>query len=153
MQIRRSFFRSTTPKRRGLDNNRGAPIRLLVALLVILCVLNAAPSIADMYGEEYQSCSRGSTIDIIECLGAHAKAWESKLNAEFNLVASRADPRKRDSLRAGQGHWIRYRDENCRFYALGKGSISQIEAAECLRWMTEARAGELELLGTGAGSH
>jgi hypothetical protein len=45
--------------------------------------------------------------------------------------------------KAAQRAWIKYRDANCVFYGSASGSLSQIEAAECLRAMVKERACEL----------
>ena len=52
--------------------------------------------------------------------------------------------KQREQLRAAQRLWIQYRDANCLYYDLGEGTIARIEAGECMRSMTEARARELE---------
>jgi uncharacterized protein YecT (DUF1311 family) len=51
-----------------------------------------------------------------------------------------AVPQQRDHLRAAQWLWIQYRDANCLYYGTGEGTIARIEAGECMRSMTEARA-------------
>jgi uncharacterized protein YecT (DUF1311 family) len=58
----------------------------------------------------------------------------------------KAEASQRDQLQAAQRLWIQYRDANCMYYALGQGSISRINAAECLRRMTESRAKEFETM-------
>ena len=58
-----------------------------------------------------------------------------------------AVPQQHDQLRAAQRLWIQYRDANCLYYGLGEGTIARIDAGECMRSMTEARARELEGLG------
>jgi uncharacterized protein YecT (DUF1311 family) len=40
--------------------------------------------------------------------------------------------------------WIQYRDANCLYYDLGEGTITRIEAGNCMYRMTRARAEELE---------
>ena len=52
-----------------------------------------------------------------------------------------------DQLRAAQRLWIQYRDANCLYYGLGEGTIARLDAGECMRSMTKARAKELEGLG------
>jgi hypothetical protein len=39
------------------------------------------------------------------------------------------------------------RDANCLYYGMGESTIARIDAGECMRNMTEARARELEGLG------
>jgi uncharacterized protein YecT (DUF1311 family) len=48
------------------------------------------------------------------------------------------DARQRNCL------WVQYQDANCAFYGVQDGSIRQVQAAECIRSMTEDRAHELE---------
>ena len=54
---------------------------------------------------------------------------------------------QRDQLRAAQRLWVQYRDANCLYYGMGEGTIARLDAGECMRSMTEARAKELEGLG------
>ena len=56
-------------------------------------------------------------------------------------------PAQRDQLRAAQRLWVQYRDANCLYYGLGEGTIARLDAGECMRSMTEARAKEFEGLG------
>lgn len=58
-----------------------------------------------------------------------------------------ADDKQREQLRTAQRLWIQYRDANCLYYDLGEGTIARLDAGECMRSMTEARAKELENLG------
>jgi len=42
-------------------------------------------------------------------------------------------------------YWrVQYRDANCTFYGTWDGTIRQVRGAECMRYMTEDRAHELE---------
>ncbi|KRQ14215.1 hypothetical protein AOQ73_01380 [Bradyrhizobium pachyrhizi] len=58
-----------------------------------------------------------------------------------------ADDKQREQLRTAQRLWIQYRDANCLYYDLGEGTIARLDAGECMRSMTEARAKELGNLG------
>ena len=120
-----------------------------LAWLTLPLLFAAAPAAAEMYGSEYQSCSQGGTVAIVQCVGAQTRAWDAKLNAAYKAAMGRIDPAQREPLRAAQRLWIQYRDANCKFYGSREGSIRQIEGAECLRSMTEERALELERAGTG----
>ena len=104
----------------------------------------SSPVSAEIYGAEYEACSRGSTLEIIDCISARTKSWDGALNTAYKSAMAQADPAQREPLRDAQRLWIAYRDANCRFYGSQEGSIRQIEAAECLRFMTEARARELQ---------
>ena len=68
---------------------------------------------------------------------------------DFSLSAALKDavPQQREQLRAAQRLWIGYRDANCLYYRMGEGTIARIDAGECMRNMTQARARELEDIG------
>lgn len=112
--------------------------------LPVLFLALSAPVGAQMYGADYEECNQQSTADIVDCLNASAKTWDRRLNGAYKALMSRSDPGQKEPLKAAQRLWVQYRDANCRFYAAGEGSISQIAAAECLRAMTQQRACEME---------
>ena len=97
-------------------------------------------------GEPEQSCD-GSTYQMVECLKAKTAQWDKRLNIAYQKALQDAVPAQRDPLRAAQRLWIQYRDANCLYYGLGEGTIARLDAGECMRSMTEARARELEGLG------
>jgi len=107
----------------------------------VLC----APAAAQMYGADYVKCRDRSTTDIVACVNASAKTWDRRLNTSYQALLQRSEPGQREPLKAAQRLWIQYRDANCRFYAAGPGSLSQIEGAECLRAMVQQRTCEIEV--------
>lgn len=112
----------------------------------------SGPANAQMYGPAYQKCSQGTTVAIVDCVNAGARTWDRRLNTAYRALLERSDPAQREPLKAAQRLWIRYRDANCGFYAAGEGSLRQVEAAECVRAMTQQRACELEAAATGDGA-
>jgi uncharacterized protein YecT (DUF1311 family) len=91
-----------------------------------------------------ESCN-GSTYEMVECLRAKTVQWDKRLNRAYQQALKDAGtPAQADQLRAAQRLWVEYRDANCRYYDLSEGTIARIEASECMRSMTEARAKELE---------
>ena len=117
--------------------------RLSLVLVAVLLSLAAAQAQAPR--NEAEDCSSAnSTQEIVECLARLAAAWDRRLNAAYREQMSGAEGQRADLLRAAQRLWIQYRDANCTWYAGGEGTISRIEAAECMRSMTERRARELE---------
>ncbi len=116
-------------------------------ILATLAVSTGAP--AQMYGNDFESCSQSSTVEIVACLQRRAQAWDARLNQAYKEAMARVDAPQREPLRAAQRLWIQYRDANCRAYGSREGSIRQIEAAECVRAMTQARAEELAEMGAG----
>jgi len=94
-------------------------------------------------GDPSQSCD-GSTPEMVECLQGKTAEWDKRMNTAYQQALNDAGAAQREQLRAAQRLWIQYRDASCLYYGMGEGSIARVEAAECLRSMTEARARELE---------
>ena len=124
--------------------------RFALLLLPMFCF--HAPAMAQMFGPGYAPCGeQQSTSGSVDCVAAKTKVWDRRLNASYKALAARSDPAQREPLKAAQRLWIQYRDANCRFYALGEGTIHQIEAVECERAMTRQRACEMETANLGEG--
>lgn len=111
------------------------------ALLALVTVAHAGDQ-----GDPEQSCD-GNTFQMVECLKAKTAQWDKRLNAAYQKALQDAVPAQRDPLRAAQRLWVQYRDANCLYYGMGEGTIARLEAGECMRSMSEARAKELEGLG------
>jgi uncharacterized protein YecT (DUF1311 family) len=107
-----------------------------LAWVVLLVSLGPAVAVAD------EKCG-GSTLEIVDCINADAQNWDKKLNAAYQAAMKRQSASQRERLRAAQRLWVQYRDANCRYYAMGEGSIARIEAANCVRAMTRQRTTEL----------
>ena len=118
--------------------------RTLVAVLSI-CLLTSAAHGGDQ-GDPGQSCD-GSTLEMVECLKGQTAQWDKRMTIAYQQALKDAVPQQHEQLRAAQRLWIQYRDANCLYYGLGEGTIAGINAGECVRNMTEARARELEGLG------
>ena len=110
----------------------------LAAVVVLGSVVHAGDQ-----GEPEQSCD-GNTFQMVECLKAKTAQWDKRLNAAYQKAVQDAQPAQRDQLRTAQRLWIQYRDANCLYYGLGEGTIARLDAGECMRSMTEARAREFE---------
>src|ERR1700686_2307349 len=110
-----------------------------------VCPLASAVDAGDQ-SDPAQSCD-GSTYEMVECLKARTAQWDKRMTAAYQQALKDAVPQQHDQLRAAQRLWIQYRDANCLYYGLGEGTIARIDAGECMRSMTEARARELEGLG------
>jgi len=97
-------------------------------------------------GDPGKSCD-GNTFEMVECLKAKTAQWDTRMTSAYQQALKDAVPQQREQLRAAQLLWIGYRDANCLYYGMGEGTIARIDAGECMRNMTEARARELEGLG------
>ena len=89
-------------------------------------------------------CRNGSTVAIVNCVNAATKVWDRRLNNAYRAALAGVDAGQRTPLQVAQRLWIQYRDANCRFYAAREGSLRDVEAAECMRSMTQQRACESE---------
>jgi uncharacterized protein YecT (DUF1311 family) len=101
------------------------------------------------YGAEYQTCAKGSTVDIEQCVGRLTKAWDQRLNAAYQKLIK--GNRNAYKMRIAQRLWVQFRNANCRYYGAGEGTIRRLEFAECMRSATAHRAMELEDLLKGPG--
>jgi uncharacterized protein YecT (DUF1311 family) len=107
-----------------------------------ICLVSAAACAGDQ-GDPAQSCD-GSTQEMVECLKAKTAEWDARMTMAYQKALKDAGAAQREQLRAAQRLWIQYRDANCLYYGMGEGTIARIEAGECMRSMTEARARELQ---------
>jgi uncharacterized protein YecT (DUF1311 family) len=85
---------------------------------------------------------------MVECLKKKTARWDARLNKAYHhALKQAASDKQAESLRAAQRLWVQFRYANCRYYDAGEGTIARIDAGECMRSMTEARAKELESVG------
>jgi uncharacterized protein YecT (DUF1311 family) len=119
-------------------------LRMLIAVAAV--GLPAPAAVAGDQGDPEPSCD-GNTFQMVECLKARTAQWDKRMTIAYQQALKDAAPQQREQLRAAQLLWIGYRDANCLYYGMGEGTIARIDAGECMRNMTEARARELEGLG------
>lgn len=121
-------------------------ISVLIFIVSAMSVTTVAvPAAAEMFGSGYKPCGdKVSTVEIVDCVDAKTKVWNDRLNRAYQALPQRLDPAQRGPLKDAQRLWIKYRDANCGFYASQEGTIRQVQAAECMRSMTQDRALELE---------
>jgi uncharacterized protein YecT (DUF1311 family) len=119
-------------------------LRMAIGLWAALALVSTAH--AGDQEEAEQSCD-GNTYQMVECLKARTARWDKRLNAAYQKALEAAGNAQRDQLRAAQRLWVQYRDANCLYYGMGEGTIARLDAGECMRSMTEARAKELEGIG------
>jgi uncharacterized protein YecT (DUF1311 family) len=115
--------------------------KVFLGVASVLLVTSAAHA-ADQ-GDAAPSCD-GSTVEMVECLKARTAEWDTRMTMAYQKALKDAGAAQREQLRAAQRLWIQYRDANCLYYGMGEGTIAGVDAGECLRSMTEARARELE---------
>ena len=122
-----------------------APLPVLALACSLAMVAVSAPATADMFGDGFKPCGdAASTAATVDCTTRKTKEWDRRLNASYGELLRSAEADQRPALQAAQRLWLQYRDANCAFYAAGPGTIRQVNAAECLRAMTQDRASEFE---------
>jgi hypothetical protein len=108
--------------------DRDDVVRGMLFAVTELAWMPALPAAAEMFGRGFQPSGDKS----------------STLAAAYKALQARIDAPQHQPLLAAQRLWLQYRDANCGFYGVQDGSIQQVQAAECIRSMTAARARELE---------
>ncbi len=120
-------------------------MKKLLFLAAVMAALAPAANARDP--GEPASCDGVSTPEIVDCVNAKTAQWDKRMNAAYQKALKADEPRRQEQLRAAQRLWIQFRDANCLYFDMGEGTIARIDAAECMRNMTEARARELEDFG------
>ena len=119
-------------------------MRARIAIITAAALIGAAAfAFAGEQREPEQDCGV-STPEMVDCLNAKTAFWDKRMNHAYQETLKNLEAKQREQLRVAQRLWIQYRDANCLYYGLGEGTIARIEAGECMRSMTEARAKELE---------
>jgi len=121
-----------------------AMVRIFAGAAAVCCLASLAH--AGDQGDPAQACT-GNTYEMVECLKTGTAQWDKRMTIAYQQALKDAVPQQHEQLRAAQRLWIQYRDANCLYYGMGEGTIARIDAGECMRRMTEARARELEDLG------
>jgi uncharacterized protein YecT (DUF1311 family) len=117
-------------------------------LLAVAAIgLASSATLAAEEADKEPSCD-GSTNQIVECQKAKLARLDQRLNAAYQQALKNASPGQLEQLRIAQRLWLQYRDANCLFYDKGEGTIARIETGSCMLSMTEARARELEDVGS-----
>jgi uncharacterized protein YecT (DUF1311 family) len=119
-------------------------LRICLGAALTAALVSAA--CAGDQGDPDQACD-GNTFQMVDCLTAKTAQWDKRMTIAYQRAITDAGQQQREQLRAAQRLWIQYRDANCLYYGMGEGTIARIDAGECMRNMTEARARELEGLG------
>jgi len=120
--------------------------RLKLSLGAVAFVALVSSAHGSGQGDPEQSCD-GNTFQMVECLKAMTAQWDKRMTTAYQQAMKDAGEKQREQLRSAQRLWIQYRDANCLYYGMGEGTIARIDAGECMRNMTKARAEELEGIG------
>src|ERR1700748_1748140 len=117
-------------------------MKKILMMLAAMAVLAPAAQARDP-----ASCDGVSTPEIVDCTNAKTAQWDKRMNVAYQKALKDGEPKRQEQLRTAQRLWVQFRDANCLYFDMGEGTIARIDAAECMRNMTEARAKELEEFG------
>jgi len=130
---------------RTYRRDRSVVVSRIGFVIPALALMATLPVEAEMFEPGFQPCGeKTSTLAVVECVQAKTTRADQRLNVAYKALQGRIDAAQRQPLLAAQRLWVQYRDANCAFYGTQDGSIRQVQAAECIRSMTEDRARELE---------
>ena len=128
---------------------------LLAAAAAALMVTQASAQVSDQqvrarYTRAYSRClaSPGgqSTLGMIECMSQELKVQDARLNRAYRNTMAGLTTVEKQRLRTAQRAWLKFRDAQC--FALEDpeqwGSISRVNAQQCMLDRTIARTIELE---------
>ena len=125
-----------------------APARSALAAGLLLSLAAILPQSAlAQTDDDDPACDQATTQEIVECLDGQTAGWDDELNAAYKAAIAAMDGDRAGDFRGVQRLWVQFRDANCGWYAGGEGTISRIEAAQCVHDMTKQRAQELQALG------
>jgi uncharacterized protein YecT (DUF1311 family) len=98
------------------------------------------------YGKCMASPGGQSTYGMIDCIGQELKLQDGRLNAAYRKAMNGLTPSEKDHLKAAQRAWVAFRDADCAALEDPQqwGSISRINANQCMLDRTIVRAIELE---------
>lgn len=91
--------------------------------------------------------SAQSQMDLNRQAAEQYRSADQKLNEVYSSLAAKLSPAGKAGLQAAQLTWIRFRDQECEFEAMGTagGSIHPMIVSGCLARLTLQRTKDLEL--------
>lgn len=100
------------------------------------------------YSKSYEICivdSRGITVEMLDCMHVEMKSQDVKLNKNYKDLIQLIPLQRQKKLQEIQRSWMKYRDQNCNFYAdPNSGTSASLNSTSCFLEMTASRAKELE---------
>ena len=79
------------------------------------------------------------------CLESERKKQDTRINTAYQQSLAKLPAEGKKRLTASQGHWVRYRDSHCNFYADERGAPPlNLNNSDCRLGMNVQRANEME---------
>lgn len=99
------------------------------------------------YSAVYDGCMHkaAGVLDMIDCAGRENDRWDARLNRAYQARMTSLNERQRNALKRAQKAWLSFREADCAAYEDDDwGTISKIDASQCVLRRTIERALELE---------
>jgi uncharacterized protein YecT (DUF1311 family) len=99
------------------------------------------------FSASYEGCMHkaGSTLDMIDCAAQENDRWDARLTRALQARFAGFNDRQRMALKRAQKAWQSFRDADCSAYEDEDwGSVSKIDASQCVLRRTVERTLELE---------
>jgi len=103
--------------------------------------------IAARYSTDYEGCMHkaGSTLDMVTCADHENERWDARMNRALQSRLGAFNDHQRTALKRAQKAWTEFREADCAAYEDDDaGSISRIDASQCVLRRTVERTLELE---------
>jgi uncharacterized protein YecT (DUF1311 family) len=121
--------------------------------LIVFGLLLNTPPLAAADGEmtqEYLTCmdkSNGNTAEMTDCISAETARQDARLHENYKRLMSKLSAKRKNTLQAAQGAWVKFRDANCSFYSDPEGGTAALlDGRDCFLQATANRAKELRNL-------
>lgn len=122
--------------------------KLLVVGLICLGGMTLSHADTPQLSKQYTTCmdkSGGVTTKMHACISTEIKLQDVRLNKSYTSLSTSLNSTRKKQLQNVQRTWMKYRDQNCNFYAdPDGGSLARVSGGICLMEMTALRATELE---------
>lgn len=101
-------------------------MRTYVLLSLLVCLFSATTFAQELKEKKhpidkaFDACmdneKNQTTAGMVECADRAYKAWDKELNIAYNKLMSKLNPPGKQSLKAAQLEWIKYRDSQSKLF-------------------------------------
>lgn len=123
--------------------------KLLILSLSMLTVSQFTFADESKFTKQFSICmdnSRGTTSEMLDCMGIETKYQDTRLNKAYKEVMVTLTAECKSQLQQVQRAWIKYRDTNCNFYADSNAdSLATLNSANCFMEITASRVALLQI--------
>lgn len=122
--------------------------KLCIVGLISLGGISLSYAQSPKLSKQYSSCmekSGGVSSKMNVCISSEIKSQDARLNKAYQALSKSLNSTRKKQLQEVQRTWIKYRDQNCKFYVdPDGGSLAGINGSLCMMETTAHRANELQ---------